>query len=66
MTWWFVLFAIVFLPFVWWAMWREDFDGMRTEAEMKRRTEHSIQPGLCQFKMNHWPTQLRFQTLSDI
>ena len=44
MTWWFVLFAIVFLPFVWWAMWREDFDGMRTEAEMKRRTEHSIQP----------------------
>ena len=28
--------------------------------------EHSIQPGLCQFKMNHWPTQLRFQTLSDI
>ena len=37
MTWWFALFAIVFLPFVWWAMWREDFDGMRTEAEMKRR-----------------------------
>ena len=42
MTWWFALFAIVFLPFVWWAMWREDFDGMRTEAEMKRRTSLSF------------------------
>ena len=40
--WWFVLFAILFMPFVWWAMWREDFDGIRTESKMKRRPNLSF------------------------
>jgi len=49
MTWWLSLFLIIFGPFVWWAMWREDFDGMRTESEMKRRPKLSLDEFYDQF-----------------
>jgi acyl carrier protein len=37
MTWWFVTLAILLGLFVYRAMWREDFDGMRTEAQITNR-----------------------------
>ena len=49
MTWWFVLFVIIFGPFIWWAMWREDFDGMRTEARIKKRPQLSFDDFFQQF-----------------
>ena len=52
MTWWFVLFVIIAGPFIWWAMWREDFDGMRTESEMKRRPKMSLDEFYDQYYAN--------------
>ena len=42
MIWYFFLFMIFFGPLLWWIMWREDFDGMKTEWRMKRRPKLSI------------------------
>ena len=33
---------IVFSPLLWWIMWREDFDGMRTESQIKRRSKLTV------------------------
>ena len=37
MNWWFIAFMIVVTPLIWWLLWRGDFDGMRTEHEIKKR-----------------------------
>jgi hypothetical protein len=49
MNWWFVLFDGLFAPLVWWAMWREDFDGMRTEAQIKKHAKLSLDDFYAQF-----------------
>lgn len=42
MVWYSLLFMIVWGPILWWLMWREDFDGMKTESQMKRRPKLTL------------------------
>jgi hypothetical protein len=49
MTLWFVLFVVLFALLIWWAMGREDSDGMRTEAHIKRRPKLSFEDFYAQY-----------------
>ncbi len=37
MSWWFAVYMINATPVIWWQLWRDNFDGMRTEYEIKKR-----------------------------
>ena len=37
MSWWFAVYMIIATPVIWWQLWRDNFDGMRTEYEIKKR-----------------------------
>ena len=49
MIWYFFLFMIFFGPLLWSIMWREDFDGMKTESQMRRRNELTVDEFYDQF-----------------
>jgi len=43
MTWWFALFTVSIAPLTLWGMWREEFDGIVTEAHIKQRPQLSFE-----------------------
>ncbi len=49
MTWWFFVLPIFIGPLLLWLMWREDFDGMKTESRMKRRPKLTLDEFYAQF-----------------
>lgn len=57
---------IFFGPFLWWLMWREDFDGIRTESQMKRRPKMTLDEFYNQFYADSDISKSTISRLLDI